>query len=316
MSSAQPGDGNDDLASRLAQTAAEIEALLDGLLTDGVREGEIARPVRLLAAMRHGALGGGKRLRPFLTVETARLLGVAPAQALRAGAAVELVHCYSLVHDDLPAMDDDDIRRGRPTVHKAYDEATAMLAGDTLLTLAFEVLADPDTHASGDIRAALVLALARASGLGGMAGGQMLDLAAEGRFGAGAAATLSDVEIRRLQAMKTGALLAASVDIGAVLGGASAEQRAALGIYGRALGAAFQVADDILDVEASPEQLGKATAKDQGKGKGTLVQALGLDAAKRERDGLSAAAVAALAGFGAEADVLRAAARFAAARRS
>lgn len=316
MSSAKPGDGNDDLASRLAQTAAEIEALLDGLLGDGVREGEIARPLRLLAAMRHGALGGGKRLRPFLTVETARLLGVAPAQALRAGAAVELVHCYSLVHDDLPAMDDDDIRRGRPTVHKAYDEATAMLAGDTLLTLAFEVLADPDTHASGDIRAALVLALARASGLGGMAGGQMLDLAAEGRFGAGAAATLSDVEIRRLQAMKTGALLAASVDIGAVLGGASAEQRAALGIYGRALGAAFQVADDILDVEASPEQLGKATAKDQGKGKGTLVQALGLDAAKRERDGLSAAAVAALAGFGAEADVLRAAARFAAARRS
>ncbi len=146
MSSAQPGDGNDDLASRLAQTAAEIEALLDGLLTDGVREGEIARPARLLAAMRHGALGGGKRLRPFLTVETARLLGVAPAQALRAGAAVELVHCYSLVHDDLPAMDDDDIRRGRPTVHKAYDEATAMLAGDTLLTLAFEVLADPETY--------------------------------------------------------------------------------------------------------------------------------------------------------------------------
>ena len=316
MSSAQPGDGNDDLASRLAQTAAEIEALLDGLLTDGVREGEIARPVRLLAAMRHGALGGGKRLRPCLTVETARLWGVAPAQALRAGAAVELVHCYSLVHDDLPAMDDDDLRRGRPTVHKAYDEATAMLAGDTLLTLAFEVLADPETHPSGDIRAALVLALARASGLGGMAGGQMLDLAAEGRFGAGAAATLSDVEIRRLQAMKTGALLAASVEIGAVLGGASAEQRAALGIYGRALGAAFQVADDILDVEASPEQLGKATAKDQGKGKATLVSALGLDAAKRERDGLSAAAVAALVGFGAQADVLRAAARFAAQRAS
>ncbi len=316
MSSAKPGDGNDDLASRLAQTAAEIEALLDGLLTDAVREGEIARPARLLAAMRHGALGGGKRLRPILTVETARLFGVAPAQALRAGAAVELVHCYSLVHDDLPAMDDDDTRRGRPTVHKAYDEATAMLAGDTLLTLAFEVLADPETHPSGDIRAALVLALARASGLGGMAGGQMLDLAAEGRFEAGAAATLAEAEIRRLQAMKTGALLAASVEIGAVLGGASAGQRAALATYGRALGAAFQVADDILDVEASPEQLGKATAKDQDKGKATLVSALGLDAAKRERDRLSAAAVAALTGFGAEADVLRAAARFAAERRS
>lgn len=319
MSSAPSCDGDarhgdDDLASRLAQTATEIETLLDGLLVGEVREGEIVRPARLLAAMRHGALGGGKRLRPFLTVETARLFGIAAGQALRAGAAVELVHCYSLVHDDLPAMDDDDTRRGRPTVHRAYDEATAMLAGDTLLTLAFEVLADPDTHASGDIRAALVLALARASGLGGMAGGQMLDLAAEGRFAGGAAEALSDTEIRQLQAMKTGALLAASVEFGAILGGASAEQRAALVAYGRALGAAFQVADDILDVEASPEQLGKATAKDQDRGKGTLVQALGLDAAKRERDGSSAEAVAALAGFGAEADVLRAAARFAAAR--
>ncbi|KPF67332.1 geranylgeranyl pyrophosphate synthase [Bosea sp. AAP35] len=307
---------SDALASRLAQTADAIEALLDALLVETVREGEIARPARLLAAMRHGALGGGKRLRPFLTVETARLFGVDPGQSLRAGAAVELVHCYSLVHDDLPAMDDDDTRRGRPTIHKAFDEASAILAGDTLLTLAFEVLADPATHPSGETRAALVLALARASGLGGMAGGQMLDLAAEGRFEDGAAATLSETEIRRLQAMKTGALLAASVEIGAVLGGASPEQRAALGIYGRALGAAFQVADDILDVEASPEQLGKATAKDQDRGKGTLVQALGLGAAKRERDGLSAAAVAALAGFGTEADTLRAAARFAAERRS
>ena len=310
------GAGADALAARLAQTADAIEALLDALLSDTVREGEIARPPRLLAAMRHGALGGGKRLRPFLTVETARLFGVAPAHALRAGAAVELVHCYSLVHDDLPAMDDDDTRRGRPTVHKAYDEASAILAGDTLLTLAFEVLGDPETHPSGETRAALVLALARASGLGGMAGGQMLDLAAEGRFAGGVAEALSEAEIRRLQAMKTGALLAASVEIGAILGGASTVQRAALAAYGRALGAAFQVADDILDVEASPEQLGKATAKDQDKGKGTLVQALGLDAAKRERDGLSAAAVAALAEFGPEADVLRAAARFAAQRRS
>ena len=307
---------DDRLASRLAQTAGEIEALLDDLRAGAVREGEIARPARLLAAMRHGALGGGKRLRPFLTVETARLFGVAPAQALRAGAAVELVHCYSLVHDDLPAMDDDDTRRGRPTVHKAYDEATAMLAGDTLLTLAFEVIADPATHPSGDVRAALVLVLARASGLGGMAGGQMLDLAAEGRFEAGATAPLSEAEIRRLQAMKTGALLAASVEIGAVLGGATPDQRAALAAYGRALGAAFQVADDILDVEASPEQLGKATAKDEGKGKATLVSALGLAEATRERDGLSRAAVAALERFGAEADVLRAAARFAAERTS
>ncbi|MGQ3348544.1 polyprenyl synthetase family protein, partial [Bosea sp. (in: a-proteobacteria)] len=278
----------DALAARLAWTADAIETLLDQLLGQTPREGEIARPERLLAAMRHGALGGGKRLRPFLTVETARLFGVAPEAALRAGAAVELVHCYSLVHDDLPAMDDDDTRRGRPTVHKAYDEASAILAGDTLLTYAFEVLADPATHPSGEIRAALVLALAQASGLGGMAGGQMLDLAAEGRFGSGEPAALTEAQIRQLQAMKTGALLAASVGMGAILGGASAAQRAALASYGRALGAAFQVADDILDVEASPEQLGKATAKDQDKGKGTLVQALGLAAAKRERDRLSA----------------------------
>jgi farnesyl diphosphate synthase len=226
------------------------------------------------------------------------------------------VHCYSLVHDDLPAMDDDDTRRGRPTVHKAYDEATAILAGDSLLTLAFDVMADEATHPSGEVRAALVLALARASGLGGMAGGQMLDLAAEGRFDGGQPRSLSEAEIRQLQAMKTGALLAASVEIGALIAGAAPEARAALIGYGRALGAAFQVADDILDIEATPEALGKATAKDQDKGKATLVSVLGLDAAKRERDRLSVQAIAALAGFGPEADTLRAAARFAAERKS
>jgi farnesyl diphosphate synthase len=213
-------------------------------------------------------------------------------------------------------MDDDDLRRGRPTVHRAFDEATAILAGDSLLTLAFEVLADPATHPSGDVRAALVLALARASGLGGMAGGQMLDLAAEGRFEGGEPQPLSQDTIRRLQAMKTGALLAASVEIGALIGRADKPALAALSAYGRALGAAFQIADDILDVEATPEELGKATAKDEGKGKGTLVGALGLAGARRERDRLSAEAVTALAGFGPEADMLRAAARFAAERRS
>lgn len=304
------------LMASLAKTAEQIESLLDALLSPAVASGEIARPDRLLSAMRHGALGGGKRLRPFLTVETARLLGGDPASALRAGAAVELVHCYSLVHDDLPAMDDDDTRRGRPTVHKAYDEATAILAGDSLLTLAFEVMADPATHPAGGVRAGLVLALAKASGLGGMAGGQMLDLAAEGRFDGGAPRSLTETDIRRLQAMKTGALLAASVGVGALIGGASPEQQAQLADYGLALGAAFQVADDILDVEASPEQMGKATAKDGDKGKATLVTALGLDAAKRERDRLSQAAVAALAGFGEAAGMLRAAARFAAERQS
>ncbi|MCO5091415.1 polyprenyl synthetase family protein [Bosea sp. (in: a-proteobacteria)] len=310
-SPARPGD----LDARLAQNAEAIEALLETLLSAEPAAGELTRPARLVAAMRHGALGGGKRLRPFLTVETAGLFSVPAAQARRAGAAVELLHCYSLVHDDLPAMDDDDLRRGRPTVHKAFDEATAILAGDALLTLAFAVLAEQATHESGAVRAALVGALARASGCGGMVGGQMLDLAAEGRFEARREA-LPEAEIRRLQAMKTGALLAAAVEIGARLGGADAAALVALGRYGRALGATFQIADDILDVESDAGQMGKATAKDEGKGKATLVGALGLAGAKRERDRLSAEAVAALSGFGPAADVLRAAARFAAQRKS
>lgn len=305
------------LANALSETAAAIEALLDALLRDEPEAGEIHRPARLLAAMRHGALGGGKRLRPFLVVETARLFGVPAEQALRAGAAVELAHCYSLVHDDLPAMDDDDTRRGRPTVHRAYDEATAILAGDGLLTLAFDVIADPRTHPDGETRAAIILLFSRALGLGGMVGGQMLDLAAEGRFAAdGAAEKLDETRIRRMQAMKTGALLAGSVLIGARLGQADPTRMAALERYGSALGAAFQVADDILDIEASAEQMGKATAKDDAKGKATLVAALGLDAAKRERDRLSEEAIAALAGFGPEAALLRAAAEFTAQRKS
>ena len=315
MSSVPSQASHADLDARLAQNAAAVETLLESLLSETPAAGEILRPPRLVAAMRHGALAGGKRLRPFLTVETARLLGVPSAQALRAGAAVELLHCYSLVHDDLPAMDDDDLRRGRPTVHKAYDEATAILAGDALLTLAFDVLADPETHESGEIRVALVRCLARASGLGGMVGGQMLDLAAEGRFEA-QKHVLTEAEIRRLQAMKTGALLAASVEIGARLGGADAAALTALDAYGRALGATFQIADDILDVEADAAQMGKATAKDEDKGKATLIGVLGLDGAKRERDRLSEAAVKALDGFGSAADALRAAARFAAQRKS
>ncbi len=305
------------LASALSETAAAIEALLDALLQGEPEAGEIHRPARLLAAMRHGALGGGKRLRPFLVVETARLFGVPIEQALRAGAAVEFAHCYSLVHDDLPAMDDDDTRRGRPTVHRAYDEATAILAGDGLLTLAFDVIADPRTHPDGETRAAIILLFSRALGLGGMVGGQMLDLAAEGRFAAdGAAEKLDETRIRRMQAMKTGALLAGSVLIGARLGQADPTRMAALERYGSALGAAFQVADDILDIEASAEQMGKATAKDDAKGKATLVAALGLDAAKRERDRLSEEAIAALAGFGPQAALLRAAAEFTAQRKS
>ncbi|HEU4519354.1 MAG TPA: polyprenyl synthetase family protein, partial [Microvirga sp.] len=215
---------------RLAEVAGSVEATLATLLADEARPGEIARPGRLLAAMRHAALGGGKRLRPFLVVETARLLGWEGPGPLRAGAALELLHCYSLVHDDLPSMDDDDLRRGRPTVHRAFDEATAILAGDALQTLAFEVLSDAETDPDGAVRADLTLGLARASGLGGMVGGQMLDLAAEGRYGD---AALRPEDVRRLQAMKTGALLAFAAEAGAILGRAAEPERAALLAYGR-----------------------------------------------------------------------------------
>lgn len=300
-------------ANRLASVAQAVEDILGQLLSDEARPGEIDRPARLMAAMRHSALEGGKRLRPFLAVEAARLLGYSGEGALRAGTAIELVHCYSLVHDDLPSMDDDDLRRGKPTVHRAFDEATAILVGDALQTLAFEVLADPATDPDGAIRADLVLGLARASGLGGMVGGQMLDLAAEGRFGED---LLDQAAVRRLQAMKTGAILAFSVEAGAIVGRADADARASLVRYGGALGAAFQVADDILDREASAEAMGKRTGKDQDKGKATLVDLLGLDRAKAECERLVGEAVDALAGWGREGDILREAARFTAARKA
>ncbi|GGK19810.1 polyprenyl synthetase family protein [Salinarimonas ramus] len=299
--------------ARLRAAAATIEQRLEALLDDTARPGEIARPERLMAAMRHAALAGGKRLRPFLALEATRLLGGPDEAGLRAGLAVELVHCYSLVHDDLPAMDDDDMRRGKPTVHKAFDDATAILVGDALLTLAFEVATQEGADASPAIRAALVAGLARASGLAGMVGGQMLDLAAEGRYGP---RTLSEAEIRRLQAMKTGALLAFAAEAGAIAAGASAEDRARLLAYGRALGAAFQIADDILDREATAEALGKAVGKDAERGKGTLVDTLGMEAARAECDRLVAEAQAALAPFGERAGVLVEAARFTVARKA
>lgn len=266
-----------------------------------------------MAAMRHAALAGGKRLRPFLVIETARVLGYDGAGALRAGAAVELLHCYSLVHDDLPSMDDDDLRRGRPTVHKAFDEATAILAGDGLQSLAFEVLADPATDPDPALRAQLVLGLARASGLGGMVGGQLLDLAAEGRYGQ---VRLGEEDVRRLQAMKTGAILAFSVEAGAVLGRADPAAREALRSYGLALGAAFQVADDLLDREASADAMGKRTGKDLDKGKATLVDILGLDGARRECGRLLEEALGAVERFGPAGEVLRQAARFTVERRT
>jgi farnesyl diphosphate synthase len=300
-----------DFAARLAESAEAVEAELESILGEQVAPGEIARPARLLAAMRYGALGGGKRLRPFLTIETARALGASGAPPLRAGCAIECVHCYSLVHDDLPAMDDDDLRRGRPTTHKAYDEATAILVGDSLLTIAFDILADPATHADAVVRAELCLGLARASGIGGMAGGQMLDIEAET-----AAAALGEAAIRKLQAMKTGALLRFSVEAGAIVAGASSARRAALNSYGIALGAAFQVADDILDAESTSEQLGKRAGKDADRNKGTFVSIHGLSGAKSLRDRFVDEALGALdeAGLRDEGEILREAARFVAAR--
>ncbi len=302
-----------EFQARLSDVADAIEATLDRLLAPATLPGETARPARLLEAMRYSTLGGGKRLRPFLVVETARLFGVTGDGPLRAGAALEMVHCYSLVHDDLPAMDDDDLRRGRPTVHKAFDEATAILSGDALLTYAFDVMAGAETHADPAVRADLVLGLARASGLGGMAGGQALDLEAER-----STAPHTTETVLQLQAMKTGALLLYAVEAGAILGGASGTQRAALVRYGRALGAAFQVADDILDAESDAETLGKAAGKDAGRNKATLVAALGLERAKARRDALAGEAAEALAAtkLGDATAILAEAARFTVARKN
>jgi len=298
---------------RLARVARDTEALLDRLLGSTPLDGERARPARLLEAMRYASLGGGKRLRPFLVVESAALFAVPRQNALMAGAALECVHCYSLAHDDLPAMDNDDLRRGRPTAHKAFDEATAVLAGDGLLTFAFDILARPETHPDVEVRLALVSALARAAGLGGMVGGQMLDLAAEGRFDAVPPA-LGEQDVKTLQAMKTGALLRFACLAGAILGEADRSRRVALDRYGSALGEAFQIADDLLDLEGDPATVGKATGKDAAAHKATQVGVLGPAAARRRLESLTAEAQAALGPFGSDADVLKAAAHFVATR--
>ncbi|MSP81360.1 MAG: polyprenyl synthetase family protein [Alphaproteobacteria bacterium] len=253
--------------------------------------------------MRYAALGGGKRLRPFLVVAGARLFGTPDTRALRAAAAVEMIHCYSLVHDDLPAMDDDSLRRGRPTCHIAYGEATAILAGDGLLTHAFTVMADPATHPDGGVRADLVAGLAGAAGPLGMVAGQMMDM----NVGFG---PLDAARVQRLQALKTGALIAFAAEAGAILGQAGAADRAALAAYGRQLGAAFQIIDDVLDATGSAAKMGKAVGKDAEQGKATLVAALGLDPARAAAHEAADRAIAALDSFREPADPLRAIARF------
>lgn len=293
----------------LIRRAAAVEVLLRRLLDDRALSGEIARPERLMAAMRHGVLNGGKRLRPFLVMESAALFSADGEAALRVAAALECVHCYSLIHDDLPAMDDDDLRRGQPTVHKAFDEATAILAGDALLTLAFDIIAGEATALPAERRIALVLALARGAGVGGMVGGQKLDLEAE-------QTPPDEAGIIRLQAMKTGALIRFACEAGALIAGAPVDDRERLAEFGSAIGLAFQLADDLLDLTADASQMGKATGKDAAAGKATLVALHGANWARSQLHGLVEQAHALLEPYGNGAKLLREAATFVAARNS
>ena len=289
----------DDLLGRaLQRIRREVDEAFDSFLPipDDSR-------ARLVEAMRHAAIGGGKRVRPVLLVATAEMYGVSRTAAVWAGCAVEAIHAYSLVHDDLPCMDDDDLRHGKPTVHKMFGEAIAVLAGDSLHALAFELLAAPETSSDPFVRAELVQALASASGHNGMAGGQMMDMAA--------ASTALDVHaVTRLQQLKTGALLTAAVELGAILGKVPEEGRAHLRAYARDIGLAFQIADDLLDHEGDEAKAGKALRKDADRGKATFVSLMGADQARQQAHALSEQAVGHLASHGEEADLLRALARF------
>ncbi|MGZ8286313.1 MAG: polyprenyl synthetase family protein [Allosphingosinicella sp.] len=289
------------LGPSMRRAATDIDAMFEAILPDPPDPRR-----RLYRAMRHAAVGGGKRLRPLLTIAASDLFGVPRESAIRAGLAVECVHVHSLIHDDLPCMDDDDLRRGKPTVHRAYDEATAVLAGDALLALAFEILGDPAMPVSGDIRAELVCELARAAGAAGMAGGQMLDLFP------GEALDLD--AITRLQRLKTGALIGWCVEAGAIMGQASAEARTSLRGYAHCLGLAFQIADDLLDHDGDEARVGKKLRKDDDQGKVTFVTMLGVERARRQARLLVDQAGEHLQGFGSEADLLAAIARFAISR--
>jgi farnesyl diphosphate synthase len=288
-------------------------AAMTARLTDAVINRLLAAPpgleARVYDAMRYSALAPGKRLRPLLALASARLFGVAKRSALQVAAAIEMVHAYSLIHDDLPAMDDSDLRRGRPTCHKEFDEATAVLAGDGLLTMAFEVLAHPDTHGDPGVRCELVAALASAAGAAGMVGGQMIDLIAERQ-------TLDIGAITRLQRMKTGALIAFSCEAGAILAKAATELRTALRGYAHDLGLAFQIADDLLDVEGSAAETGKPVGADAAAGKATFVSILGAERARGQAELLIEQAVAHLDLFEQRAELLRQVARFVVNRRT
>ena len=277
---------SDPLGAAMRRAADQVETALEDLLP--VEEGAEAR---LCAAMRYATLGGGKRMRAFLVMETAALFGVDPVCAVRVAASVEMLHAYSLIHDDLPAMDDDDLRRGKPSCHKQFDEATAILAGDALQARAFEILGEVETHTNPEARCELVVALAHAAGARGMCGGQMIDIDAEGK-------TLTAEQIGRLQALKTGRLIQYSAEAGAILGRAPLHQRHQIAAYGRDLGTAFQIADDVLDATGTEEEVGKAVGKDAAAGKATLVGVLGLDRAQAQANMLAAQAAQHVDGFG------------------
>jgi len=286
------------LRTEIARVSAEIDGFFDTLLAvpdDG--------RARLYSAMRHAAIGGGKRLRPLLVVATCALFNVDRDRAIRVGAAIEAIHVYSLIHDDMPCMDDDDLRRGRPTVHKAYDEATAVLAGDSLHALAFELLADPATHPDPYVQVELIAELGRASGPAGMAGGQMMDLVAETQ-------ALDLAMVTRLQQLKTGALIGFCLEAGAIMGRVQADGRTGLRGYARDIGLAFQIVDDLLDAEGDAGAVGKAVGKDAAAGKATFVSLMGVARAREQARLLVDQAVQHLHAFGPEADLLRAIARF------
>ncbi len=293
-----------DLNTSMRDAADDVEQMLDKLL---VLEGDPED--RVLEAMRYASLGGGKRVRPYLVLTSAAMFDVVRPAALRAAAALEMVHCYSLVHDDLPAMDNDDLRRGQPTCHIKFDEATAILAGDALLTRAFEVLSNPDTHDDPRVRADLVLALAQAAGEHGMVGGQMLDLLAE-------TTTLSMPEITRMQRMKTGMLISVACEMGAILGHASEQAHRALRAYSHDLGLAFQIADDLLDLNATAEEMGKQTGKDADAGKSTFVSLMGEEKARNQAKILRDQAIEHLEMFGEKSDLLKQLADFVVERRA
>ncbi|WP_455465947.1 polyprenyl synthetase family protein [Bartonella sp. B39] len=298
-----------EFTTLLAKHGHTIEKRLDTLLSDKVQNGEIARPEVLIKAMRHGVLNGGKRLRPFLIIQSAALFDIPVEHALDVACALECVHCYSLIHDDLPAMDNDTLRRGQPTVHVAFDEATAILAGNALLTFAFEIIADKACALSSDTRIKLITTLAQASGVGGMVGGQMLDLAAEKK-------PQECNNIITLQRMKTAALISFACQAGAIIGNASKELTQELAAFGTYLGLAFQLTDDLLDVTTTSEVLGKTAGKDETAHKATFVRLYGIEETQKKRDELVAKAEALLHPFGDKAKPLQQAARFSATRKN